>query len=201
MGWSGYSIYDGDGTFSCQMDMIEKAGYADDAEVPLRDGRAVETWILDETDLVADEVLAKVYRAYPKIVKKLGIDGLVDLNAKAFETKVQAKMARDHYYEEDVLVPLTMVADFFLRHGAAMPGKLQQNAVLATKLLLASEHTQDFDEPALRKRELRKHMGKLERFKPKLRYTRDKIAKVPVRKAVAKTATAAAGKKVAKRKP
>lgn len=183
MGWFGYRIYDGDGTFSYQADMLEVAGYKDGALVPSRsESEPMDIYSMDEGFIVSDEALAKVYKAYPKIMKKFGLDRLVELNARDFESKVLRKRS----YDDNVLIPLTMVADFFIRHDAAMPGKLQDRAVQACKLLLETEHADEFNDPALRKRELRKHMRKMEQHRPKFRYFRENIAKMPAKKAAAK---------------
>lgn len=210
MGWSGYGIFDGDDTFSAQMTILETAGYDDDKPIPLRNGGTIEAWELDPTHVLADEVVVKVYKKYDKITRNLGVKNLLELDENTFEKKV----LRLAYYEEDTLIPITMLADFFLRQGAAMPGQLQQKAILATNMLIESEHTEDFDEPYLRKRELRKHRGKFERFTPKVQYVDGelvKISKNPAKKTtLAKKSTAAKktsakasepAKKTVRRKP
>lgn len=185
MGWSGHGIYDGDSTFSTQISMIEKAGYKNDKLVPLRNGSEAEAWELSEKELVSNEVLEKVYKNFDKLAKAEGI-------SKALATKNQDALEllylKTHYGVQTHLIPVTMMADFFLRHQAQMPGNLQEKAIEATYLLIDSQHTKDFNSPTRRRNALKKHLEALESFDPVITLKRDGTPKFPKEEAAAPNA-------------
>lgn len=177
MGWSGYGVYDGDGTFSTQMSFIEnaKAGKKVDRDVvvQLKNGKESETWSLSDKDILADAELLKIYQNFEKAAKKT-----LDVRFLEKGADFNRLLKNTHYDVEDKLVPLTMVADFFLRHKAKMPEGLLNAAIKATEAMIDSEHTKDFDSPTKRRNALKKHLEAFKAFKPELEFKNDSIVAI-----------------------
>ena len=140
MGWSGYGKYDGDGTATVQMSMVELAGFKRD--IPLDNGDILAelwTWNVGRASLskdVVDAVFSK-WRA------------------------IQKSLRNPTYYDrEDTCIFDMMAADFFMSHGVLMPEDLQARIGASLDYLLSDEHAGDFRDPSKRRRVLRAFKAK-----------------------------------------
>ena len=113
-GWFGNGKYDGDGTASVQISMIERAGYKEN--IPLKNGKTLtesSDWYVGRETL-ADEVVIKVFNKWNTIEKN--------------EIKSS--------YEEDNAINYMMAADFFINHKAFLPEGLKDKALQAVDVSL-----------------------------------------------------------------
>ncbi len=139
MGWFGNGKYDGDGTASVQMTMIEEVGYA--KNIPLKNSKKTideaYAWYVGKETL-ADEVVIKVFKSWDKLEKIL---------MKNSDT-------------EEKSICYMMAADFFMNHNAIFPQGLKDKALKALDYLI-DVHSEDFNNPAARKKVLRNFKEKL----------------------------------------
>lgn len=182
MGWSGYGIYDGDGTLTLQTFFLDKAKAlkkvsGNDDVIVLENSEDIEAWEYDGTQKVSEGTLAKAYENFLPAASKI-------FNIKMLQKDFDfdKAMRRNVNFEEDQLIPLTMVADFFLRQDAKMPEGLKEAAIKATQLLIESNHTKDFDSSVKRRNALKKHLKLFEEFEPKVKFKDGAVVPVRARK-------------------
>lgn len=147
MGWCGYGLYDGDGTASIQMSIVEAAGYNKD--IPLHNKAPIEDiveWNVGKQKLHI-AVVSDVYTKWNKIAKQMMPKG------KRFK-------------DEDDAMSYLMAADFFFKHESQMPGNVLQKGIEAAQYLIEDGHADSFNKPSMRKRVLENFKEKLENFNP-----------------------------------
>jgi hypothetical protein len=137
MGWFGYGKYDGDGTATLQMEMVELAGFK--RNIPLANGNVLDEaweWSVGQAKL-ASEVVDAVFSKWGNIQKKM------------------RPVSRSYYDDEDKAIFDMMAADFFINHGVVMPEDLKARIGDSMDYLMGGDHAGDFKNPAARRRVLR----------------------------------------------
>ena len=146
MGWFGYGMYDGDGTFTAQLYFLELAGISqdriDDYYAPMK-----KIKLSKEDKELFTKKLDKVIKNWKR------------------------EMRKDGYNKEDTGLEYMMLGDLMINNQIPIDLFLIADIVVNTKLLL-NEHCDDFDYPAKRKATIKRFLKKLpnvERKYPKKR--------------------------------
>lgn len=162
MGWSGYDLYDGDGTFTFQLLILEKAGipkhriydstYVDNCPTCGQERRIdLKTYSDHETIRLSDEDKKILLCAYPKIVKYL----------KLKPTKT------DQYYTEDWSINWQMFADLLMNNNLPLTKQIKKLATQAATWLTTDFHCGDFSEPRERRAVTKAFAARLNKYKVK----------------------------------
>lgn len=187
MGWFGYGLEDGDSTTTTAITFLEKAKVvSNDGEIHLKKGMD-EVYGLSIRDMVLnDDALAKLYlnfdKAFAGILPKPVANGSLKLK------DVPTHRIYKNYHEENVLIPIQMVALLFIANKARMPRNLLSMAKEANSMLINSEHTDDFDSPSKRRKVLRNFQKQLDEADIKAtRYWSNARKKITHKKVAKKT--------------
>ena len=133
MGWTGYSLYDGDDTQTRHYDFIKWAGIEKDEE------KIFEFLKLRKTKLPEDR------------------KHLLTKNIK----KILAKMPND-CYSEDKAFDWHMLLSLFVDNNVKAPNIVYSNGIEATKYL-GTCHAAEFNNPSARRRVLKNFMNRAEK--------------------------------------
>jgi len=142
MGWSGYGLYDGDGTQTCHYLFMERAGWKDedaigDAMTYTR-RRGGKTKLTNEMKEVLANNIDKVLKKMPKPTK-FG------------------------FRKEHNAIDWQMLLALFVDNKLLPPKLIIDNGILATEYLLGS-HSDSFDEPYKRKAALRRFIKRVNKL-------------------------------------
>lgn len=159
MGWFGYDLYDGDGTFTAQLEILEKAGiekhriYEDDESIYCHTcGQETEKRIKAYNDMPTIELTSEhkkqLVKAYPKIVKYLKV-----------------KQPKGVYDREDWAIGWQMFADLIVNNKLPMTKQIKDIATKANNWLATDEHCGDFNEPKERRMCVKAFGNKLRSYK------------------------------------
>lgn len=141
MGWSGYGIYGGDDTQTFHYTILNWAGIKDEEiEVLGKD---------DETNPLLTIKGTKLPKEFITRLKK-NID------------KVLKKMSHKKFVDEDMAIEWQMLLALFLDNKMKVPHIIKKMGILGTEYLMG-EHAADFDNPSLRRRNLRNFIKRAER--------------------------------------
>jgi hypothetical protein len=163
MGWFGYDLYDGDDTFTTQLELLSKAGidgkyiYEDDKPEPdccLACGRPYmeplpKPHAYNDTMIIklSPEHKKAVKKAYPKLVKYL--------------KPKTPKSSRDM---EDWSIGWQMFADLLINNDLPMTKEIKSAAIKANDWLATDAHCGDFNEPLTRRANIKSFGRKLDRY-------------------------------------
>lgn len=131
MGWSGYGLYDGDGTQTCHYEYIKAAKISKD---------------LDE--------IASFLKFRKTVIPKEKTQLLID----NYE-KIMKKMSKKKFFDEDSAIEWQMLLSLYLDNNLSVPANVKSRGISATKYLL-SDHSDRFKEPFRRRRVLNNFLKK-----------------------------------------
>lgn len=137
MGWSGFGIYDGDGTQTCVYSFMKWAGWKDEDAIFDAMGYK-KTKLTDEMKKCLTKNIKKVLVKMPKVTRKIG---------------------RPYFKDEDDAIEWQMLLALFLDSKLKVPKVIKTNGVLATEYLM-EEHASEFNEPNKRRARLRAFIKK-----------------------------------------
>jgi hypothetical protein len=141
VGWSGYGIYDGDGTQSLHYSFIKKANLSFVTKVD-------EEYLLENDILLPNRtgipmfLIPQFKKAIPKIVKTLP-------NRK--------------FWNEDNAIEWQMFGALLLDNRIKMSSKIKKKVIEATEYLMG-EHADEFNSPIKRRNVLRKFIEKIKKL-------------------------------------
>jgi len=137
MGWSGYGIYDGDGTQTCHYDFLTTCGAAkNDDEIFDND------WLTCKGTKVPKDRISYLTKGLPKILKK---------------------MPKSKFWNEDLAIEWQMLLALFLDCKVKPPKIVLDRGIKATEYLIENQAPY-FDEPYMRRRALRNFIKKAKRY-------------------------------------
>lgn len=132
MGWSGYTIYSGDGTQTRHYDFLKWAKVASEDEV------FDNNWLQYNKTVVPKDKISI-------LVKNIGL--------------IVNKIPKFKFLNEDSAIEWQMLAALLLDNKIKVPKLIKQKAKEATEYLI--QESGDFDKPYLRRKHLRKFLEKL----------------------------------------
>ncbi len=138
MGWSGYGMYDGDGTQSRHYDFIKWS------KIPT-DEYEVDEWMNYKRTKI------------PKNRIKL-----FESNLDKVLSKMPKLENRWHQIDEDNAIDWQMLAELLISNGLKVPEKVYDMAKKGTEFLMG-EHSSEFNKPGLRRATLRRFLKRLEK--------------------------------------
>ncbi len=136
MGWSGYGLYDGDGTQTCHIGFIKQA-------IPsLSECDIFDEFIGLRKTLIPKRFLPAFKKGIPSILKKIKIPNLTRWN-------------------EDTAIDWQMLLSLFVDNNLKVPHNVLIFGMLACHYLLG-EHASDFSEPYKRRAVIKRFMKKVD---------------------------------------
>lgn len=137
MGWSGYSLYSGDGTQTCHYDFIHTA-------IPLvsNDQICDEDWLGSNKTKIPKKYQAAFIKGIPNILKKIKVP---------------------KFWDEDSAIEWQMLLSLFIDNKLKVPPYIINKGLQASNYLLSpsSHHCEDFDEPSKRRAVIRNFIKKV----------------------------------------
>lgn len=141
MGWSGYGLYDGDGTQTCHYLFMEQAGWKDEDAV----GDAMTYTRRGGKTKLTNEMKEVLANNIDKVLKKM------------------PKPTKFGFRKEHNAIEWQMLLALFVDNKILPPKSVIYNGILATEYLLGS-HSDSFDEPYKRKAALRRFIKKVNKL-------------------------------------
>lgn len=141
MGWSGYGLYDGDGTQTCHITFVERAGYKEKEEDEI-----LNTLTLGGT-LLTSEMKKTLRQNISKVLAKMPKLGT-------------SKFTKNKYFkEEDDAIEWQMLLALYLDNDMKPPKIVKDLGIYATESLI-EKWSDDFSNPGARKRVLKNFIKK-----------------------------------------
>lgn len=154
MGWTGYGLYEGDGTQTCHYSFMEWAGWKDEDSV--REAISIDD---DKFFKIANgEIKRVIYKTKltndMKTVLTKNIDKVL---------KKMPKLTKFGFKNESNAIDWQMLLALFVDNKLLPPKSVIDNGILATEYLLGS-HADLFDRPAKRRAVLRNFIKKINKL-------------------------------------
>jgi hypothetical protein len=125
MGWSGYGIYDGDGTQTCHYDFIKWAKIEKNHDV-------ICDWLTNKGTVLPKDKVSLLKKNYKLILNK---------------------MKKPRFWDEDSAIEWQMLLSLFLDNNVKPPKMILETGIEATQYLI-EKCCRNFHNPGARKRAL-----------------------------------------------
>lgn len=140
MGWGGYGIYCGDGTQTCHLTFMERAGWKEDDD-DLADCLQLRgTFLTDEMKALLKKNIDKVLKKMPKLV-------------------ISKYSKNVSFRDENDAIEWQMLLALYLDNDIKPSKLIKDNGILATEYLML-DHSSDFDSPSRRRASLKKFIAR-----------------------------------------
>ena len=136
MGWSGYGLYDGDGTQTCHIMFMERAGYKEKHDDEFFDILNPDGTVLTaEMKKILRQNINKVLVKMPKLSKSVATNN-------------------QYFKEEDDAIEWQMLLSLYLDNNMKPPKIVRDLGIYATESLI-DKWSDNFNNPGARKRVLK----------------------------------------------
>lgn len=139
MGWSGYGLYDGDGTQTLQI------GFIEDAIPSLKKSDFIYEWMTSRGTKIPKEYLSTFKKGIPNIIKNI---------------------RSPKFWNEDAAFEWQMLLALLVFNKIKIPKIVLSKGIEASEFLM-EEHSQDFDEPYKRRATLRNFIKRVKNLNKK----------------------------------
>lgn len=135
MGWSGYGLYNGDGTQSCHIEFIKTA-------IPTLSEDTISGFLRIRGTRIPDSLIPAFKKGIPSILKKMRKPSLMK-------------------WDEYVAFDWQMLLSLFVDNNLKVPHDVLVYGMVSCHYLLG-EHSADFNEPGRRRAVIRRFMRKVD---------------------------------------
>ncbi len=142
MGWTGYGIYDGDGTQISHIDFLKWAGYKEKYN-----GEIYDLFLKKNKTSLDKETRQLINKNFEKILKKM---------PKPIRSEISNQVYFKDYHD---CLDWQMLLSLFLDNGMKPPKPVKELGIIATEFLLY-DHANGFDDVSLRRANLKRFLNK-----------------------------------------